>query len=144
MRLSTKSRYGVRAIFDIAYYADGLPMQIKKISKRQGITPRYLEQIFQKLKRAGIVKSIRGPKGGYILARKPDQITIRNVIQAVDESIEPVLCAGTKGRRGRCRRENHCVAQIIWREAGDRLGKYFDSITLGKMCQMAEELGIDK
>lgn len=66
MKLSTKSRYGVRAIFDIAYHSGGLPTQIKEISKRQEITPRYLEQIFQKLKRGGIVKSIRGPKGDII------------------------------------------------------------------------------
>ena len=100
MRLSTKSRYGVRALFDIAYHSEGSPTQIKEISRRQGITPRYLEQIFQRLKRAGIVKSIRGPKGGYYLARKPEEIVLSEIIQAMDDSIEPVFCA-RPGKDGR-------------------------------------------
>jgi len=144
MRLSTKSRYGVRAIFDIAYHAGGLPTQIKEISKRQEVTPRYLEQIFQKLKRAGIVKSIRGPKGGYYLARKPELIAVSDVLRAMDDSLEPVFCVRPSKGRKKCRRESKCVAQIIWREAGMRLAEYFDSVSVEKMCQMAKELGIEK
>jgi Rrf2 family protein len=144
MRLSTKSRYGVRAIFDIAYHSGGLPTQIKEISKRQGITPRYLEQIFQKLKRAGILKSIRGPKGGYYLARKIDKINVGDVIRAMEESMVPVFCATALKGRKKCRRETHCVAQLIWREAGQRLTEYFDSMSIEKMCNMAKELGIEK
>ena len=75
MRLSTQSRYGVRAIFDIAYHSEGLETQVKDISRRQGISQRYLEQIFQKLKRAGIVGSKRGPSGGYFLGKKPEDIS---------------------------------------------------------------------
>jgi Rrf2 family protein len=144
MRLSTKSRYGLRAIFDIAYHSIGLPTQIKEISRRQGVTPRYLEQIFQKLKRAGIVKSIRGPKGGYYLARKPEKIAVGDVIRAMEESMEPVFCARPSKGRKKCRRESHCVAQLIWREAGQRISEYFDSVSIEKMCQMAKELGIEK
>jgi Rrf2 family transcriptional regulator, iron-sulfur cluster assembly transcription factor len=143
MKLSTKSRYGVRAIFDIAYHAGGLPTQIKDISKRQQITPRYLEQIFQKLKRAGIVKSIRGPKGGYYLARKPEKIAVADVIRAMDESIQPVFCTRS-GKRTRCRRESNCVAHVVWREAGKRLTEYLDSVTIETMCRLAKELGIEK
>lgn len=143
MKLSTKSRYGVRAIFDIAYHSGGLPTQIKDISKRQEITPRYLEQIFQKLKRAGIVKSIRGPKGGYYLARKPEKIAVSDVIRAMEESIDPVFCS-RPGKRKRCRRESNCVAQVVWREAGERLTGYLDSVTIEKMCRLAKELGIEK
>jgi Rrf2 family protein len=77
MRLSTKSRYGLRALFDIAYHHGTSPAQIQDISRRQQISPRYLEQIFQNLKRAGILKSKRGPQGGYTLARKPDHISAR-------------------------------------------------------------------
>ena len=144
MRLSTKSRYGVRAIFDIAYHSGGLPTQIKEISRRQEITPRYLEQIFQKLKHAGIVKSIRGPKGGYYLARKPEKIAVADVIRAMEESIEPVFCARPPKGRKKCRKEWKCVAQIIWREAGKRLSGYFDSVSIEKICKMAKELGIEK
>ncbi len=144
MKLSTKSRYGIRAIFDIAYHSGGLPTQIKEISKRQEITPRYLEQIFQKLKRAGIVKSIRGPKGGYYLARKPEKIAVSDVIRAVEESMEPVFCGRPSKGRKKCRRERNCVAQVIWQEAGKRLSEYFDSVSVEKMCKMAKELGIEK
>ena len=144
MRLSTKSRYGVRAIFDIAYHSRGLPTQIKEISRRQGVTPRYLEQIFQKLKRAGIVKSIRGPKGGYYLARKPENIAVSDVIRAMDEFTEPVFCARPPKGRKKCRREYHCVAQMVWREAGQRISEYFNSVSIEKMCAMAKELGIEK
>ena len=143
MRLSTKSRYGVRAIFDIAYHSGGLPTQIKEISRRQEITPRYLEQIFQKLKRAGIVKSIRGPKGGYYLARKPDKIAVSDVIRAMEESMEPVFCS-RPGKRKKCRRASHCVAQVVWQEAGERMTAYLDSVTIEKMCRMAQERGIEK
>jgi Rrf2 family iron-sulfur cluster assembly transcriptional regulator len=145
MRLSTKSRYGVRALFDIAYHAEEAPAQIKTISQRQGITPRYLEQIFQKLKRAGIVKSIRGPRGGYYLARKPEEIAVGDVIRAMEETIEPVFCARPpKGRSRKCRRESKCVAQVIWREAGERLGDYLDSVSLAQMCGMARGMRIVK
>ena len=145
MRLSTKSRYGVRALFDIAYHAEEAPAQIKTISRRQGITPRYLEQIFQKLKRAGIVKSIRGPRGGYYLARKPEEVAVGDVIRAMEETIEPVFCARPpKGRSRKCRRESKCVAQVIWREAGQRLGDYLDSVSLAQMCGMARGMRIVK
>jgi len=145
MRLSTKSRYGVRALFDIAYHAEEAPAQIKTISRRQGITPRYLEQIFQKLKRAGIVKSIRGPRGGYYLARKPEEVAVGDVIRAMEETIEPVFCARPpKGRSRKCRHESKCVAQVIWREAGQRLGDYLDSVSLAQMCGMARGIRIVK
>lgn len=144
MRLSTKSRYGVRALFDIAYHSEGLPTQIKEISRRQGVTPRYLEQIFQKLKQAGIVKSIRGPKGGYYLSRKPEEIVVREIIQAMEESIEPVFCARPAKGRKKCPRESKCVAQVIWKEAGQRLFDYLNSVSLAQMCKMAQEMGIEK
>ncbi len=144
MRLSTRSRYGVRALFDIAYYSEGRPTQIKEISSRQGITPRYLEQIFQKLKRAGIVKSIRGPRGGYYLSRKPEEIVLSEIIQAMDESIHPVFCARTEKGRKKCRREPKCVARVIWKEAGGRLFDYFHSVSLAGMCKMAREMGVDE
>ena len=129
MRLSTKSRYGVRAFFDIAYHSEGLPTQIKEISRRQGVTPRYLEQIFQKLKRAGIVKSIRGPKGGYYLSRKPEEIAVSEIIRAMEESIEPVFCARPPKGRKKCRRESKCVAQVVWKEAGSACLDYLNSIS---------------
>jgi Rrf2 family iron-sulfur cluster assembly transcriptional regulator len=144
MRLSTKSRYGIRALFDIAYHSEGLPTQIKEISSREGITPRYLEQIFQKLKKAGIVKSIRGPKGGYYLSRKPEEIMVKEIILAVEETIEPIFCARPSKGRKKCLRETKCVAQVIWKEAGQRLSDYLNSVSLAQMCKLAQEMGIER
>ena len=92
MRLSTQSRYGVRAIFDIAYHSEGLETQVKDISRRQGISARYLEQIFQKLRKGGIVGSKRGPAGGYFLSKKPEEITIGEIVRITEGGINPVLC----------------------------------------------------
>lgn len=146
MKLSTKSRYGLRAIFDIAYHSGGLPTQIKEISKRQGVTPRYLEQIFQKLKVAGLIKSIRGPKGGYYLAREPEKISVADVIRAVEETIDPVLCARRSKAKNKkkCRREKNCVARVIWQEASKLLHQYFSSVSIAQICQRAQEMGIEK
>ncbi len=144
MRLSTKSRYGVRALFDMAYHSEGLPTQIKEISRRQGITPRYLEQIFQKLKRAGIVKSIRGPKGGYFLSRRPEEIVVSDIIHAMGETTEPVFCARPSKGRKKCRRESKCAAQVVWKEAGQRLFDYLNSVSLATLCRTAQEMGMGK
>jgi len=76
MKLSTQSRYGVRAIFDIAFHSNGTETQVKDISRRQGVSPRYIEQIFQKLKKAGVIGSKRGPAGGYFLNKKPEEISV--------------------------------------------------------------------
>jgi Rrf2 family transcriptional regulator, cysteine metabolism repressor len=106
------------AFFDIAYHPDDRPTQVRTISKRQGIAPRYREQIFQKLKRAGIVNGIRGPKGGYSLNRKPEKITVGDIIRAVGESVQPVFCGWSPKAGRRCRRESHCVANLVWKKMG--------------------------
>jgi len=144
MRLSTQSRYGVRAIFDIAYHSEGLGTQVKDISRRQGISQRYLEQIFQKLKKAGIVGSKRGPTGGYFLGKKPEDITLGEVIRITEGGINPVRCVSAEDSRQPCERSGECVTQIVWNEAGKRLGDYFDSVTVKDLCKLANEMGIKK
>ncbi|MGZ3514624.1 MAG: RrF2 family transcriptional regulator [Thermodesulfobacteriota bacterium] len=144
MRLSTQSRYGVRAIFDIAYHSAGLETQVKDISRRQGISQRYLEQIFQKLKRAGIVGSKRGPLGGYFLGKKPEDITLAEVIRVTEGNINPVLCINPGDSTQPCERSGECVTQIVWNEAGKRLKDYFGSVTVKDLCELAKEMGIKK
>ena len=144
MRLSTKSRYGVRAIFDIAYHSEGLKTQVKNISRRQGISPRYLEQIFQKLKKAGILGSKRGPSGGYFLNKKPEEITLGEIIRITEGSIDPVLCINPEDSSQPCERSGECVTRIIWNEAGNRLKEYFDSVTIKDLCDMAQKIGLKK
>jgi Rrf2 family protein len=142
MKLSTHSRYGVRAIFDIAYHSDGLETQVKDISRRQGISPRYLEQIFQKLKRGGIVSSKRGPSGGYYLSKNPEEITVGDIIRVTEGSIEPVLCQDPENSVQPCDRLAECVTQLVWSEAGKRLKEYFDSVTVKNLCEMAQKKGL--
>ena len=144
MRLSTKSRYGVRAIFDIAYHCEGLETQVKDISRRQEISPRYIEQIFQKLKKGGIIDSKRGPTGGYFLVKRPDEITVGEIIRVTEGGIDPVLCLDTEDPDQPCARSKECVTRIIWNEAGNRLKEYFDSVTIRDLCEKAEEMGIKK
>jgi Rrf2 family protein len=144
MRLSTQSRYGVRAIFDIAYHSEGLETQVKDISRRQGISQRYLEQIFQKLKKGGIVGSKRGPSGGYFLNKRPEDITVGEVIRITEGGINPVLCVNPENSSQPCERFGECVTQVIWNEAGERLKEYFDSVTIRDLCVKAREMGIKR
>jgi Rrf2 family transcriptional regulator, iron-sulfur cluster assembly transcription factor len=144
MRLSTKSRYGVRAIFDIAYHSEGLGTQVKNISRRQGISPRYIEQIFQKLKKAGILGSKRGPSGGYFLMKKPEEITVGDIVRITEGSIDPVVCSNPEHPGRHCERIGECVTRVVWNEAGSRLTQYFDSITMDDLCRMAGKMGLKK
>ena len=145
MRLTTKSRYGVRAIFDIAYNSAGMPVQIKDISKRQEIPPRYLEQIFHKLKQSKIVKSVRGPGGGYVLTSDPRKITVGDIIRAIKEPIYPVLCVDDKNEYNKkCSRAEQCVTRQIWKEAGEKITEFFNSITIGDLCKRARNMGVKK
>jgi Rrf2 family protein len=144
MKLSTQSRYGVRAIFDIAFNSDGLDTQVKDISRRQGISPRYLEQIFQKLKRGGILGSKRGPTGGYFLNKKPEEITVGEIVRITESQLDPVRCLDTEDTSKPCNRSGECVTQVIWSEAGKRLKEYFDSLTIRDLCNMAKEMGMKR
>jgi len=144
MKLTTQSRYGVRAIFDIAYNSEGLETQVKDISRRQAISPRYLEQIFQKLKRAGIVGSKRGPSGGYFLSKKPENITVGEIVRITEGGIDPVLCLDPEDSAQPCDRLGECVTRLIWNEAGNRLKEYFDSVTIKDLCGMAQKMGLRK
>lgn len=148
MRLSTKSRYGLRALFDIAYNCGNMPAQIQDISRRQQISPRYLEQIFQNLKRAGILKSKRGPQGGYTLAKKPDEITVLEILNATEQDVLLVGCAGTTKRKPKrqleCPFEGNCITQSVWEEASALLNKLFSGMTLQTLCQRGQEMGIKK
>ncbi len=144
MRLSTQSRYGVRAVFDIAFHSEGLETQVKDISRREGISPRYIEQIFQKLKKGGIIGSKRGPAGGYFLNKKPEEITVGEIIKITEGDINPVICENPKDPSKSCERSGDCVTQIIWEGAGKRLKEYFDSITISDLCKIATEMGIKK
>lgn len=145
MRLSTKSRYGLRALFDIAYNAGSQPAQVQDISRRQNISPRYLEQIFQSLKRAGLLKSKRGPQGGYVLARKPEEITVKEIVAATEGEIALVECtAKRRGKKGECSFDGSCVTQTVWQEANKLLDAYFETVTLKTLCERGQAMGVKR
>lgn len=145
MRLSTKSRYGLRAVFDIAYNFQGAPAQIQDISRRQKISPRYLEQIFQGLKKAGVLNSKRGPQGGYSLAKPAAQITVYEVVKATEQDIKMVDCTGKKRRRNvDCGFEGSCVTQSVWKEATDILSEHFSKMTIETLCLRGEAMGLKR
>lgn len=145
MRLSTKVRYGVRALFDIAYHSAGLPIQIKEISKRQNISQRYLEQIFQKLRKGGLLISKRGPKGGYTLARATKEISIGDVMLAVEGATEIVPCVKkNKKTYKKCNNYDECATRYFWDEASKKIFEYFSAITIQDICDKAKDLGIKR
>jgi Rrf2 family iron-sulfur cluster assembly transcriptional regulator len=148
MKLTTKSRYGVRAIFDIAYHAGSLPAQIKHISERQSISARYLEQIFQKLKKAGILGSKRGPRGGYFLLKEPKDITVYDIVTCTEGPIELVFCVGEDHdgepcHPTQCNLKDACVASPMWKEMGDKIADVFRRTTMLDLCVKARARGIE-
>ena len=138
MRLSNKGRYAVRALFDIAYFNEGQATQAKDIAERQGIPPRFLEQIFQDLKRAGIVVSKRGPQGGYSLAGDPDSVRLGDVIRALEGPL--VLSGGSE----RGEDEVVSVTEAVFRDLSERVESCFDQVTLATICDRAQRMGLPR
>lgn len=139
MKLSNKGRYGVRAIFDIAFHSHGEATQIKDISERQAIPPRFLEQIFQDLKRAGIVNSKRGPRGGYALAKGPDEITLGDVIRALEGDI---IIGDTEEDAVDEHAPSRAVTQGVFEELSEKITACFDAISFEDLCERGEEEGV--
>jgi len=141
MRLTTLSRYGTRALFDIAYYGQGEPVRASEISKRQNISLNYIGQIFLKLKRSGLIKSHRGRSGGYVLSTAPENITLLSIIEAVEGPIALVSCAN--GHKD-CSFVESCVTHEVWVEASKIMGDYFGNITLKDLIEQGRTLGLNR
>jgi Rrf2 family protein len=129
MLVSTKGDYATRALQDLAIHYDQGPVQIEGIARRQGLPARYLEQVLLMLKRAGFLRSKRGVNGGYYLAKPPREITIGEVLQAVDGPVAPIFCV-TAGKRELCPKEGICALQDVWAEVRDAVSKVVDTTTL--------------
>jgi Rrf2 family iron-sulfur cluster assembly transcriptional regulator len=129
MKLSTKGRYAVMALVDLAHHGDDSPTSLAEIAERQEISLSYLEQLFAKLRRGGLVKSVRGPGGGYLLANKPEETRIADIILAVDEPIRATRC--TPGQPHGCRaNKSRCTTHDLWEELGNQIYLYLSSVTL--------------
>lgn len=134
MRLGTRARYAVMAMVDLACQCNGRPISLAEIADRQEISLCYLEQLFARLRRAGLVNSVRGPGGGYRLALDRDDIRIGDIIRAVDESIRAVRC--TPGAAIGCRGDrSRCLTHDLWEELSNQINLYLSSVSLGDVCE---------
>ena len=131
MRLTTKGRYAVTAMLDLAINAGISPTSLGDISQRQGISLSYLEQLFARLRRAGLVKSVRGPGGGYLLAQPASEITVSRVIDAVNETVDATRCQGLSD----CQQGNTCLTHHLWCELSGQIRQFLDDITLEQLLQ---------
>jgi len=135
MKLSTRGRYAVTAMFDLATHGDGKPITAAEISERQGISLSYLEQLLQKLRRFGLVKTVRGPAGGYVLAKRPFQVSIGDIIRATEG---PVALASCVPSASNCQKSGCCSTRSLWGKLSTKVSKVLDSTSLADLCREAE------
>lgn len=135
MKLSTKGRYGLRALIDLAVYSENEAVSIANIAAREQISESYLEQLIAKLKKAGIVKSLRGAGGGYMLAKPAEEISVGDILRALEGNLDPVECPGLKDEQG-CDGSDVCVTKYVWQRINDSINKTVDEI---KLSQLVEE-----
>jgi Rrf2 family protein len=136
MKISTKIRYGARAMLDLAsHYGEG-PIELKEIAKRENISLKYLEQVINPLRAAGLVKSIRGSKGGYSLAKPPSNICLYDVVEILEGPLNLLECLGDPKA---CQRVQFCVTRDIWKEVSEAISKIFYAVTLEDMVSRKKE-----
>ena len=129
MKLTTKGRYAVTAMLDLALHFNQGTVTLSDIAGRQGISLSYLEQLFARLRRNGLVESVRGPGGGYNLARDPGQIAVAEIIVAINENIDATRCGGEKN----CREDDVCLTHQLWEDLSNRIYEFLNGITLGDL-----------
>ncbi len=134
MRLTTKGRYAVTAMLDLAIHTNGGPVALGDISMRQGISLSYLEQLFARLRRSGLVSSVRGPGGGYRLGAEADTITVAGIIDAVDESVDATRCEG----KGNCHDGEICLTHHLWDDLTHQIHGFLNNINLADLSHKYE------
>lgn len=145
MKLSTKGRYGVAAMYDLSlHYGQGV-ISLKSVAQRQQISEHYLEQLMGTLRKAGYVKSSRGSQGGYTLTKNPSQISVGDIIRVMEGPIAPVDCLLDDATKTEyCERADICVTRGVWAKVRDSINDVLDSITLADLCQEVKPQGDDK
>lgn len=138
MKLSTKGRYGLKAMFELALHEGKGPIPLKLIAERQDLSDQYLEQLFSSLRRGGLVKSVRGAQGGYLLSRSSDKITVGDVIRILEGPVAPSECV-LYGDEENCERLESCVTRVIWEKIKISIDSVIDSITLKDMLDDYEK-----
>jgi len=129
MRLTTKGRFAVTAMIDVAMHSGGGPVTLAGVSERQKISLSYLEQLFGKLRRHGLVDSVRGPGGGYNLARAAGEVTIAEIVKAVDEPLDATQCGGKEN----CHDDRRCMTHDLWATLNEKMHEYLSSVSLGDL-----------
>ena len=130
MKLSTKGRYGIHAMFDLAQYGSETPQPIKSIAERQNIPEAYLEQLIGQLRRSGLVRSVRGAQGGYLLSRSPAEITVGEVLRTLEGELAVVDCLMEEDA---CHKACSCPTRVVWKKLRDGVNEIVDGITLQDM-----------
>jgi len=139
LRLSTKGQYGVRAMFEIARGFSKGPITIKEISEKQDVSVAYLEQILNKLRKAGIITSVKGPGGGYILSRDPDNISIGAILRELEGPVAITSCLDPKEG---CIRVEGCVTHLLWKSLGENIEAFLDKMTLRDLLKAPAGQGV--
>lgn len=134
MRLTAKGRYAVTAMLDLAVHQDEGPISLADISERQGISLSYLEQLFAKLRRNGLVKSVRGPGGGYQLSRSPETIYVAQIVDSVDENVDATRCQG----RANCQNGETCLSHELWADLSEQIHQFLSEIDLATVIRKRE------
>ncbi len=134
MKLTSKGRYAVTAMLDVAIHAISSPVPLADISERQGISLSYLEQLFSRLRKCGLVTSVRGPGGGYRLGKCSTQIAVADVISAVNESVDATKCSG----KGDCQGGEQCLTHSLWEGLSQRIEDFLKSITLSELVEKSD------
>lgn len=143
MKLSTKGHYGVKAMFDLAMHHGEGPIPLKSVAVRQDLSEHYLEQLIAVLRKSGLVKSIRGAQGGYVLAKEPGEIRVGDIIRVLEGPIAPVDCVNLDDPE-KCSRSDYCITRSVWEKVKQSIEDVLDSITLEDMCKDAEKARMSK
>ncbi len=144
MGISTKSTYGIRAMFELALHYKRGPVSAAYISEKENISAPYLEQLLSTLRRKGLVKSVRGPKGGYVLAKRPKEISVGDIVRVLDEGITPLHGISDKSSSLNCSMIDKCVTKNVWKKLKDTVDGLLDGVTLKDLCNDAKKMGIDR
>lgn len=138
MQISTKGKYSVRAVLDIAQHSNGYPVPLAAISKREGISLQFLEQLFQQLRKGNVVNSVRGPHGGYVLAREPAEISIGEIVRLIEPPLYTSSCFSNDGSVENCRIGDTCIGGAIWKQLAEHVDSFLDSITLADLANKSK------
>lgn len=140
MKLSTKGRYGLRAVLDIALNCELEAVSLSSIAQRQSISTSYLEQLMAKLKKARIVNSVRGSQGGYFLVKKPEEISVGDILRALEGDLHPVDCAEITGGKATCDGSDVCVTKFVWKRISDSINHAVDDIMLSELVKESKSV----